>query len=214
MTKDITVIKSGFCTDYTNCGPLTSLNDKTCVRCGSLLCDKHAITITLVNKEKSTEVKVCIWCKDLPDGYGICMICDCPTISRLSRDNPSFSNNIGFYGTDIRNYFDVDICDYCHKTHVIPLNVKDELYDPDEADKVHYFTLGYMYRTHILLGSNYKPCKKFNDSNNELILKGRNKILEYYKETIPLYILPDVAKIIIEYCGFARFIEFYTFLVA
>jgi hypothetical protein len=183
------------------------------MRCGSLLCGKHAITITIFNKETttSTEIKVCIGCKDLPEGYGICVICDCPTISRLSRDNPSFSDNMGFYGTDIWNYFDVDICDYCHKTHVIPPNVKD---NPANADKVYYWTLGYMYGTRVLLPNDYQACKKFNDSNDKLIQKGRNKILEYYKKTIPEFIIPPIAAIIIEYCDFNRFIEFYNFLVA
>ena len=57
-------------------------------------------------------------------------------------------------------------------------------------------------------GIPYDLFREGNEINYKLIQDGRKKILYNYKKVVPMFIIYDIAAIIIEYCGFARYIIF------
>ena len=90
---------------------------------------------------------------------------------------------------------ELEVCDNC-KTCFI---------DPD----VNYQTFSSVIHAQgAFRGPAYNMFREGNELNYKLIQDGRKQITEYYKKTIPEFILPEIAMIIIEYCGFARDIVF------
>jgi len=135
--------------------------------------------------DKHYDGMLCPLCKYVPSDYEICVICDYPT-----KPMDDVSKRLTF---TINGVFDpLCICGNCQISHIKAM-VTPNTY-------LLYQSYNDVVQRRIL--------KKGNEINYTLIKDGREQIIKFYKNTIPLFILPEVAAIIIDYCGFTREIVF------
>jgi hypothetical protein len=141
----------------------------------------------------------CDLCKYIPDDSIVCTICDCPT--DLSVECGIYCEDMAFSDSRVSDVTDVYICVDCNARFIKPYVYPNT--------NVYYQTVTYIYDKQAeWIRPTYDVFRAGNELNYKLIQDGRDKILEHYKKTIPIFILPDIANIIIEYCGFARDIVF------
>ncbi len=154
-----------------------------CFGCDVLMCNVHR-----------NEERICDRCSCVPDGYDVCIICDCPAICS-SELIEGFSDNMAFSESHASPITELKVCDDCKICFIDP--------------KVNYQTYCSVIHAQLAFrGPAYNMYREGNELNYKLIQDGRKQILEHYKKTIPTFILPCIANIIIEYCGFARDIVF------
>ena len=164
-------------------------NWEPCDLCNVLMCPTHY----------KASLK-CDLCKYVPDDHDVCIICDCPTISRSG----SWSDNMSFSDSRVSCTTVVEFCDDCRKNFIEPH------VHPNKAD-VHYQTFSDVLQEHggvYIGGPWYDLFRAGNELNYKLIQDGRKQLIAHYKKTVPTVILPEIAMLIIEYCGFARDIVF------
>ena len=165
-----------------------------CGVCGVLVCDKH--------DSDGYGPPVCDLCKYVPDGHTVCIICDCPAICAEEYDE-GFSTNMAFSQSRVSSITEVATCDNCRTCFIDPhVYPKTDLFYQSFACVINEH--GGVY----IGGPRYDLFRAGNEINYKLIQDGRKQITEYYKKTIPGFILPGIAMIIMEYCGFARDIVF------
>ena len=161
------------------------------------LCD---ICRVLVCPTHYNNLRICDLCKFVPEEYIVCTICDCPAVCNAEYD--ILVNQMAFSNSCASSINEVDICDKCRKNFINP-----HVYP---NTNVHYQTVSCVINemVGVMGASPYDVFRDGNELNYKLIQDGRDKILEHYRKTIPIFILPCIANIIIEYCGFARDIVF------
>jgi len=198
MANRYLITKVGIYNNCTGCFDIARPWNNYCGTCGILVCDKHSVKSEAYNEvdELNGYIETCELCTYVPDEYRICEICDCPSVSSVSL-NGDISDNMGFCGDHVANIFNVHICDYCTKNYIVQ-------YLKPKFPKSMYQTEAGIYHLLEVFSTGHGWIKEGNDFNYKLIQDGREQIIEYYKETIPLFILPEVAAIIIDYCGFSR----------
>jgi len=177
-----------------------------CRNCEVMICAKHA-----------NVMKTCDLCKYIPNNYNVCIICDCPISDEPDYDEPvdaeetvdddkSYNDShgqMGFSESRVSPSTEVNICNNCRKNYITPLvypNTSDNYLTHLDILDMHASVIGGIVH--------YDAFRYGNNFNYKLIQDGREQIIKFYKNTIPLFILPEVANIIIDYCGFARDIVF------
>ncbi len=160
-----------------------------CFWCEVLVCPTHY-----------NGIDNCDLCKYLPDDCIVCIICDCPT--DFSTEYRMYCGDMAFSDSRVSDVTTVDICADCNSRFIKPYVYPNT--------NVYYQTVDYISdkQAKVLGNPPYDVFRAGNELNYKLIQDGRAKILEHYKKTIPIFILPCIANIIIEYCGFARDIVF------
>jgi hypothetical protein len=192
LAKKYIISKVGTCAQCLN----KDCEWQTCESCDSLICDDH------IGDNADIPRLYCELCKYIPELHHVCIICDCSASCEIEYKN-SILEKMAFSESRVWSYTIISICDYCRINYIDPM-VKPRT-------DVRYQTFKAILNEEggaWLGGIPYDLFREGNEINYKLIQDGRKKILDTYKKVVPMFILPGVAGIIIEYCGFARSIIF------
>ncbi len=171
---------------------------RTCI-CDADICNECDICKVLICNKHITKSSRCKLCEDVSDKYIVCIICDNYILYNVD-EYDGYSESMAFSDSYARCTTEVYICDYCKTNHLNPLttNIMYQTYESVLSEH------GGVW----LGGPSYNLFRSVNETNYKLIQTCRKKIITYYQSVIHKFILSDIAKIIIEYCSFARDIVF------
>ena len=192
-TSKYLINKIGACRNCVrDCRGLSDYNEyDECEKCNALICSKH-----------SKNTYICKLCQHIPKDCDICIICDNPAI-RNTNYVDDWSSIMAFSESYVSLATVLYVCDYCKINHLTPL-----IYPNTDINYQSYSDIMDEHGGVWIGGPSYELFSKGNEINYQLIYTCREKILTHYKNTVHIFILDDIARIIIEYCGFARDIVF------